>query len=139
MSSLEAGSVVAMSAHTFRRCVPIAPVVITSLLSNQVLGFFGPGYADYSLLLVLLLLSTFPDALVNVVLAILRVRRRLKLVAAVTVAGAAITITSTWLLLPHVGIFGAAVAVLGSQLIVAAMLTTLVVRDRSLIAQPGTG
>ena len=117
----------------------IAPVVITSLLSNQVLGFFGPGYADYSLLLVLLLLSTFPDALVNVVLAILRVRRRLKLVAAVTVAGAAITITSTWLLLPHVGIFGAAVAVLGSQLIVAAMLTTLVVRDRSLIAQPGTG
>ena len=51
----------------------------------------------YSTLLILLLLSTFPDALINVAVAMLRVQRRLVAVAAVTVTGAAITIGGAWL------------------------------------------
>ena len=70
----------------------IAPVAITCLLASKVLGLFGADYAHYSTLLVLLLLSTLPDALINVAVAILRVQRRLVAVAAVTVTGAAITL-----------------------------------------------
>ena len=62
----------------------VAPVVITCLLASKVLGVFGADYAHYSTLLILLLLSTFPDALINVAVAMLRVKRRLVAVAAVT-------------------------------------------------------
>lgn len=92
-----------------------APVVITCLLAEHVLGMFGADYVDYSPLLILLLLSTFPDALINVAVAVLRVQRRLALVAVLTVAGASISIAGAWMLMPHFGIFGAGIAVMVSQ------------------------
>ena len=88
----------------------LAPVVITCLLASKVLGLFGADYANYSTLLVLLLVATLPDALINLAMAILRVQRRLVAVAAVTVTGAAITIGGAlllWMLVPHLGITGA--------------------------------
>jgi O-antigen/teichoic acid export membrane protein len=114
----------------------LAPVVITCLLASKVLGVFGADYAHYSTLLVLLLVSTLPDALVNVAVAILRVQRRLAAVAAVTTTGAAITIGGAlllWLLMPHLGITGAGWSALASPVIVA---TTLAViwRYRSLVS-----
>jgi O-antigen/teichoic acid export membrane protein len=100
----------------------VAPVVITCLLAPKVLGLFGADYARYSPLLVLLLLSTFPDAVINVTVAILRVQRRLVAVAAVTVTAAALTIGGSWLLMPHLGIIGAGWAALASEAIVASAL-----------------
>jgi O-antigen/teichoic acid export membrane protein len=103
----------------------IAPVVITCLLAPQVLGLFGAGYVPYHLLLVLLLLTTIPDALINLVVAILRVQRRLVAVAAVNVTGATITIGGSWLLMPHLGVNGAGWAALATPVILAAMLAVM--------------
>jgi O-antigen/teichoic acid export membrane protein len=111
----------------------IPPVVIASLLAPKVLGLFGADYAHHSALLVLLLLSTFPDALINVAVAMLRVQRRLVAVAAVTVAGATITIGGSWLLMPHLGIIGAGWAALAAPVIVTITLAVMWFR-RSLIS-----
>ena len=67
-----------------------------------------------------LLLATIPDALINIVMAILRVQRRLVAVAAVTVTGAISTIGGSWLLMPHLGVNGAGWAVLATSVILAA-------------------
>lgn len=107
----------------------VGPVVITCLLAHKVLGIFGPDYARFSSLLVLLLLCTFPDAVVNVAVAVLRVHHRLVPVAVVTVAGAVITIGGSWLLMPHMGILGAGWSALTSQLIVATTSIFLVRRS----------
>jgi O-antigen/teichoic acid export membrane protein len=114
----------------------VAPVVIACLLASKVLGLFGADYARYSPLLVLLLLSTFPDALINVAVAILRVQRRLVAVSAVTVTAAVLTIGGSWLLMPHLGIIGAGVAALTSEAIVATTLAVMWYR-RSLISTGG--
>ena len=108
----------------------VAPVVITCLLASKVLGVFGADYAHHSTLLILLLLSSFPDALMNVAVAMLRVKRRLVAVAAVSVMGATLTIGGSWLLMPHLGIIGAGWAVLGSQAIAGTTLAVLVHRSR---------
>jgi O-antigen/teichoic acid export membrane protein len=107
----------------------VGPVLITCLLAHHVLGFFGPDYARYSSLLILLLLCTFPDAVSNVAVAVLRVQHRLVAVSAVTVTGAAITIGGSWLLMPRVGIMGAGWSALASQFIVALTLSVLVQRS----------
>jgi O-antigen/teichoic acid export membrane protein len=103
----------------------IPPLVITCLLAPKILGMFGANYAQYSALLVLLLLTAIPDALINVVVAILRVQRRLVAVATVTVMGATITIGGSWLLMPHLGINGAGWAALATPVILAAMLAVM--------------
>lgn len=108
----------------------VAPVVITCLLASKVLGVFGADYAHHSTLLILLLLSSFPDALMNVAVAMLRVMRRLVAVAAVSVMGATLTIGGSCLLMPHLGIIGAGWAVLGSQAIVGTTLAVLVHRSQ---------
>lgn len=102
------------------------PLLVAVLLAREVLGLFGVGYAHYSVLLILLLLSALPDALINLSLTILRVQSRLSAVAVVTTAGAVITIGGTWVLIPHMGVFGAAAALLTSQAIVATTLALLV-------------
>jgi O-antigen/teichoic acid export membrane protein len=108
----------------------VGPVVITCLLAPKLLGFFGADYARYSSLLVLLLLCSFPDALSNVAVAILRVQHRLVAVTAVTVTGAALTIGGSWLLMPRLGILGAGWSALASQMIVAITFAVLVLRAR---------
>lgn len=121
----------------------VVPVLLACLLAKELLSFFGPDYADYSPLLIVLLLSTFPDALINMTVAILRVQHRLAVVAAVTVAGATMSIVGAWLLMPHLGIFGAGLAVFASQMIVATAFTLMgplrfLVRARPAQAPPGT-
>lgn len=106
----------------------VVPVVIACLLAPQVLGLFGPEYAHYSALLVLLLLATFPDALINVTVAILRVQRQLVSVAGISVIGATVSIGGAWLLMPHLGIIGAGWSALVSQLMVATTLVVVVYR-----------
>jgi glycogen synthase len=100
----------------------IAPVVMTCLLAPKVLGLFGADYAHHVTLLVLLLLSTLPDAVINVAVTILRVQRRLAAAAAVSVTRAAMTLGGAWLLMLHLGITGAGWAALASYVIVATAL-----------------
>jgi O-antigen/teichoic acid export membrane protein len=107
----------------------VGPVLIICLLAPKLLGFFGPDYARYSSLLVLLLLCTFPDAVSSVAVAVLRVQRRLVAVSAVTVTGAVITIGGSWLLMPRLGILGAGWSALASQMIVAITLAVLALRS----------
>ncbi|MGE2836543.1 hypothetical protein [Mycobacterium sp. SMC-4] len=99
------------------------PVTITCLFAKQILSIFGPGYADYSFLLIMLLLATFPDALINVAMTILRVQQRLAVIALFTVTGATISIGGSWLLMPHFGALGAGVAVLTAQVVTAILFT----------------
>lgn len=103
----------------------ILPVVITCLLASRVLDLFGADYGRHSFLLVLLLLATLPDAMVNFAVAILRVQCRLGAAAAVTITSAAITVGGAWLLMPRVGIIGAAWAVLAAPVLVATALPVI--------------
>lgn len=103
----------------------IPAVVITCLFAPQILGIFGADYAQYSTLLVIGLMSTLPDALVNVAVAVLRVQRRLVAVAVISVTGASIGIGMSWLLMPHLGIMGAAWAALAAPAIVVTGLTAM--------------
>jgi O-antigen/teichoic acid export membrane protein len=106
----------------------IAPVAVTCLLAPKVLGMFGADYANYATLLVLLLVATIPDALINMAVAILRVQRRLVAVAGVTVTEAALRIGGAlllWLLMPHLGITAAGWAALASPVIVATTLAVM--------------
>jgi O-antigen/teichoic acid export membrane protein len=106
----------------------IVPVVITCLLAPKVLGIFGADYAQYSTLLVLLLVSTFPNTLTDLALASLRVQRRLVPVAAITVTGSAMTTGGAfllWMLAPQWGITGAGVSALASSLIVATTIAVM--------------
>lgn len=115
----------------------ILPLAVTCLLAPQVLGLFGADYAHHSFLLVLLLVATLPDAVVNLSVAVLRVQRRLMLAAAVTVTAAVIALGGAWLLMPRLGITGAAWAVLASAVIVAAAMPAVAHR-LSVVGNRGT-
>ena len=106
----------------------VIPGVITCLLASKLLGVFGADYANYSLLLVLLLISTLPNTLTDLALASLRVQHRLVPVAVITVAGAVITTGGAlllWILMPQWGITGAGVSALVSAVVIAATLGVL--------------
>lgn len=106
----------------------VVPVVITCLLAPKVLGVFGADYARYSTLLVLLLLATLPNTLVDLALASLRVQHRLVAVAAITVTGSVMVTGGSfllWLLVPQWGITGAGVATLATSLILALTLAVI--------------
>ncbi len=103
----------------------IPAMAITCLLAPQILGIFGADYAEHSTLLVIGLMSTLPDALVNVAVAVLRVQRRLRAVAVISVSGASIGIGVSALLMPHLGIIGAAWAALASPTVVVAALAAM--------------
>lgn len=104
------------------------PVIVTSLLASQILGLFGADYAEHSTLLVVLLLSAFPVAVIELTVTVLRVRRKLAEVAAMTVTDALLTLTSAWLLMTHFGILGAGLATLGTSIIVATTVAAIAFR-----------
>jgi glycosyltransferase involved in cell wall biosynthesis/O-antigen/teichoic acid export membrane protein len=114
------------------------PVIVTSLLAAEVLGLFGADYAEHSTLLVVLLLSAFPVAVIELTVTILRVRRKLAEVAAMTVTDAVVTLVSAWLLMSHFGILGAGLATLGTSMIVATTVSAIAFR-RSRIPARATG
>jgi O-antigen/teichoic acid export membrane protein len=81
-----------------------------------ILRVFGPHYASagYGLLIVLLL-SSFPDAVTNIAVATLRVRRRLRRAAALNGTMAVIAVGGAWIAAPRLGILGAGLAWLSAQ------------------------
>jgi O-antigen/teichoic acid export membrane protein len=119
----------------------LPPMVITCLLAPKLLGLFGAGYADYSTLLILLLVATLPNTLTDLALASLRVQRRLVVVAAITVAGSTITTGGAvllWMLVPQWGITGAGVSALASAVIIATTLCVILFYRKVKAGSAGT-
>jgi O-antigen/teichoic acid export membrane protein len=74
-----------------------------------ILSLFGPGYAQHGeVLLTILIASAIPDAITNVYVAWLRVQHRLRAAALLNLGMASVTLIFAWILLPKIGIAGAA-------------------------------
>jgi hypothetical protein len=102
--------------------VPVA--VGVALLAPRILGLFGPGYArDGAPVLVLLAAATLPRTLTEMHLGALRAQSRTSLVALVQGVRAVLVLGLTVPLTITMGIFGAGVAVLASQVVMAAVVT----------------
>jgi O-antigen/teichoic acid export membrane protein len=119
----------AEGSHTPERALPIAisgmklilplialGAVVTTVGGRLVLQIFGPGYAAHGyLLLVLLSLAAFPDAVVNIYRSVLRARRRYKAATAICWTISLTRIVLTWIAVARFGIVGAGWAWLITQ------------------------
>lgn len=104
--------------RTMLLLVPIA--IGTVLFAPWILGMFGPGYAKYGApILELLAVATLPRTVTELYLGALRAQSRTKLVALIQGVRAALILGMTLVLIKAMGIIGAGVAVLVSQLIMA--------------------
>ena len=102
--------------------VPVAAA--TALLATWILGLFGPGYARYGApVLVLLACATLPRTLTEIYLGALRAQSRTSLVALVQGVRAVLVLGLTLALTKAMGILGAGVGVLASQLVMAVAVT----------------
>lgn len=102
--------------------VPVA--VGIALLAPRILGLFGPGYARAGApVLVLLAAATLPRTLTEMYLGALRAQSRTSLVAIVQGVRAVLVLGLTVALTVAMGIVGAGVAVLASQVVMAAAVT----------------
>lgn len=84
------------------------PALVLLVAGPQILGLFGQTYADEgsSLLLILVAAAAF-DAVLQLSLAVLRVKHHLQEAAIATWMMLAVAISSTWFLLPPLGLEGA--------------------------------
>lgn len=108
----------ALSARSLRiiLAMVVPAVLIVTAAGLPILDIFGRGYAQAGYgLLVVLLLSSFPDAVTNVAVATLRVRRRLRVAATVNGLMALISVGGAWIMAPRLGIIGAGLAWCGAQ------------------------
>lgn len=103
----------------------VPPVVGMSLFAKEILGIFGTEYAKCSPLLIVMLLTTFPDAVINISMSILRVQQRLRIVTIVTVTQTIMMVGGAWVLMVHIGVIGAALAAVAAQTITAAVFAGL--------------
>lgn len=117
-ASHEEGSLHAKSRSAFLLSTALLGLPAMMLLfgGRFVLGLFGPEYARHSYtLLVLLLVSSVPDAITNIYIIVLRVEKRFHAAAALNIGMGLGTVVLTWLALPRVGITGAGIAWLAMQ------------------------
>jgi O-antigen/teichoic acid export membrane protein len=116
-----------------RLVIPAALAVV--VLAPELLGLFGHEYAEEGTwLLRLLALGTIPGAVATLGLSVARIRHDGRLVAAVQCTVAVVAVGLTALLLPHIGIEGAGIAWLTSQ-VVAAIMTAPTLRGALRIVQ----
>ena len=100
--------------HTLRLLVPV--VVLIVALAPLGLSFFGDWYADNGVTtLRLLALSAVPNVVVDLAVSRARVARRMTTVVVVLVTLSALVLSLTVVLVPHMGIVGAAAAALVAQ------------------------
>lgn len=95
----------------------LVPVMLVFLLGGgYIMAMFGPSYPRHGLLLLMILtVSAIPDAITNVFVSVLRVRRLLPHAAALNVGMALLTLVLAFILLPPLGIAGAGWAWLIAQ------------------------
>jgi O-antigen/teichoic acid export membrane protein len=114
--------------------VIVFPAAALCLIGRFVLSVFGAHYATagYALLIVLIL-SSFPDTVTNVAVATLRVRNMLRGAVLVNGSMAVISVAGAWFLAPRLGIIGAGYAWFGAQTVGA---LGVVVFARSWLPEP---
>jgi O-antigen/teichoic acid export membrane protein len=110
----------------------LAPAMAACLLAgHQILGLFGPTYADEGYpLLVVLVVSAVPDAITNVYVIVLRVQHRLRFAAGLTLGMATITLVGTIALAGPLGITGAGIAWFAAQSVGSTVVGLDVLRRR---------
>ncbi|MDB5059710.1 MAG: hypothetical protein JWO59_3182 [Chloroflexi bacterium] len=110
----------------------LVPAMLLLFFAGQyVIDVFGTNYASHSVaLLTILIISAVPDAVTNVYVSVLRVKRKLKEAALLNIAMAMIALILAWLLLPSLGVVGAGWAWLGAQTIGAAVVGIQVIAAR---------
>lgn len=114
--------------HIGRLLVPT--VVLVVVAAPLILDIFGPAYRSHStLVLRLLALSTLPNVMIAIALAVTRVEHRHFAVIAMQAAICVLALGLARLLLPRYGINGAATAWLAAQLVVALGVTPILLRS----------
>jgi len=110
----------------------LVPAVILILaFADKILLAFGSSYSENATtLLRMLTLSTLPLAINTIYLSIKRVEKKLAILIAVTAFLAVTTLTLSYVLLPRMGITGAGIAWLISQVTVAVVITVGFVKRR---------
>lgn len=95
----------------------LAPAMVVMIAGGRlILGLFGTSYAAAGYgLLILLAISALPDAVSNVAVSIFRVTQRLRYSAVINLGILVVTLASSWVLMPSLGIAGVGVAWLGAQ------------------------
>jgi O-antigen/teichoic acid export membrane protein len=95
----------------------LGPIMLVCFLGGRyILLVFGPDYAQHGLVLFMIFVSSaVPDAITNIYVSVLRVQRRLRFAALLQLGMAALTLSLAWILLPVLGIAGAALAFLIAQ------------------------
>jgi O-antigen/teichoic acid export membrane protein len=117
----------------------IPAIAVAIVFGRDLLGMFGPEYAEHGYaLLVVLAISAIPDAVTNVYVTVLRVQGRLAAAARLSVSMAVVCLVLGWLLLPQLGIVGGGVAWLVAQSVGSAIVAfDLLHRRRSRVAFEG--
>jgi len=118
----------------------LGPIMVVFLLGGRyVMDLFGPDYAGHGLvLLTILVVSAVPDAITNVYVTVLRVRRRLPDAALLNVGMALITLVLAWFLLPPLGIAGVGWAWLGGETVGSLAVALHVIVTRRVSPHPTT-
>lgn len=107
--------------------IPVAAVA--ALLAPWILGLFGPGYASEGApILVLLAAATLPRTLTEIYLGALRAQNRTSFVALVQGLRAVLVLGLTLGLTKYMGIIGAGVGVLISQVVIAIAILPALLR-----------
>jgi O-antigen/teichoic acid export membrane protein len=116
--------------HTARLLIPTVAIVV--IAAPLILDVFGPAYRSHgTLVLRLLALSTLPNVVLALALAVARVRHRNVAVVGMQAAVCALALGLGRLLLPRYGINGAAFAWLASQLAIALAVSPQLFRSLS--------
>jgi len=123
--------------HRLRQLVSRSFVITIALLvaaatvliagGHLILRIFGSGYGSGFPLLVLLVVSAFPDAVSNIAVAVLRVHGQLARAGWLSAVIAFVVIPGAWLATPHWGILGPGIAWVAAQ-VCGALVVLLVAR-----------
>jgi O-antigen/teichoic acid export membrane protein len=98
--------------------IPI--IIIVMVFANNILYLLGAGYAQHSAgLLRLFMISLFPGSIYLIYSSTLRVRKGIITLIAFGIVNAGVTMILSYLLVPNMGISGAGIGYLISQLIIA--------------------
>lgn len=118
--------------RALRLMVLLVPAIgVILLFGDRILGFFGEAYsASATRLLWVLAVSALPVGLNQIYFAVKRVRKQMKDVILLSAFVALTTMAISFLLLPEMGIIGAGLGWLASQLLVSVISVSALIRER---------
>lgn len=101
----------------FTLAIVTVPILITVVFGGDILSAFGTDYRAAAPLLIVFAISVPPDAVINLAVAAARVQGHLRAATGINLSRGAVTLTSTWLLLPHIGLIAAGISWLLGQIV----------------------